>query len=202
MKVINWISKNPPVTISRTALLQEASQLMKKHAIRHLPVVEENELVGFITESDLREFSFPSMIEEIVVHQVMVANPITINVNSSIEEAARLIFENKVGGLPVLNGKGKLVGVITESDILAAFIEVMGLLKKSCRLDIIITKEGGLEEVTRIMEEHNCTVISVATDNRHATTQKVHYFRLEKCNLQPVIKALEAANHKVISVME
>lgn len=199
MKVKNWIKKEP-ITIDRTALLQDAVRLMKKHSIRHLPVLEDGQLVGFITESDLREFHFPSIVEDIPVHQVMVLNPITINLNASIETAARLIHDYKIGGLPVLDKK-KLVGVITASDLLSAFIEVMGLLKASSRIDVVVGRKGGVSSVTRIIKEHDCEIISVATENQ-SSRRKVHYFRLEKCDLQPVVKALEAAGHKVISVME
>lgn len=199
MKVKNWI-KREPVTIKRTALLQDAVQLMKDHSIRHLPVMEDKQLVGFISESDLRQFFFPSMVEDIPVHQVMVLNPITINANASIEAAARLIHDYKIGGLPVLDKK-KLVGVITASDLLFAFIEVMGLLRASSRLDVIIDKKGGLEDVTRIIKEHRCEIINVATES-HSSRHKVYYFRLEKCDLQPVVKGLEESGYKVVSIMD
>lgn len=199
MKVKNWI-KREPVTIHRTAKLQDALELMKKHSIRHLPVVDDGQLVGFITESDIRQFFFPSMVEDIPVHQVMVLNPITINANASIEMAARLIHDYKIGGLPVLDKK-KLVGVITASDLLSAFIDVMGLLKSSARLDVLVDRKDGVEEVTRIIKEHGCEIISVATES-HSSRQKVYYFRLEKADLEPVVKALEEAGYKVLSVMD
>lgn len=190
-----------PVTIDRQALLQDASALMKEYGIRHLPVIDEDEnMVGFITESDLRHFSFPSMVEDIPVHQVMVLNPITINPNASIETAARLIHDYKIGGLPVLDKK-KLVGIITLSDILAAFIEVMGLLKKSTRLDVIVSKKGGVEDVTRIIKENKGEIVSVAQESQ-SSRRKVHYFRLEKCDVEPIVAALEKGGHKVVSVME
>lgn len=199
MKVKNWI-KREPVTIQRTAKLQDALELMKKHSIRHLPVVDDGQLVGFITESDIRQFFFPSMVEDIPVHQVMVINPITINANASIEMAARLIHDYKIGGLPVLDKK-KLVGVITASDLLSAFIDVMGLLKASARLDVLVDRKDGVEEVTRIIKEHGCEIISVATES-HSSRQKVYYFRLEKTDLEPVVQALEKAGYKVLSVMD
>ncbi|MDH3360674.1 MAG: CBS domain-containing protein, partial [Desulfobulbaceae bacterium] len=127
MKVKNWMKTNP-VTIDRTALLQDAAQLMTTNGIRHLPVTDGDQFVGFITESDLRQFSFPAMVEEIEVHKVMVLNPITVNANSSIERAAKLFHDFKIGGMPVLEKK-KLIGIITTSDLLAAFIDVMGVLK-------------------------------------------------------------------------
>lgn len=199
MKIKNWMQTDP-ITIERTALLQDASKLMKDHGIRHLPVVDDENLVGFITESDLRQFSFPSMIEDIPVHQVMVLNPITINPHTSVESAARLIHDYKIGGLPVLDKK-KLVGIITLQDLLEAFIEVMGLLKTSTRIDIIVDKKGGVDDVTRIIKEHGAEIVSVAQESQ-SSRRKVHYFRLEKCNIDPIIKTLEEAGHKVVSVMD
>lgn len=201
MKVKNWIHKNP-IIIKRTALLQDAVQLMKQHNIRHLPVVDDDgELVGFVTESDLRQFSFPSMVEEIPVHQVMVTNPRTIDANASIEEAARIIHDKKIGGLPVMDG-GQLVGVITASDLLSAFIEVMGLLRSTTRLDVLVNEEqGGVEMVTKIIKSHDCDIVNVATDSKEGK-KKVYYFRLENCDAEPLVKDLEAAGHQVLSVME
>ncbi len=175
---------------------------MKENDFRHLPVVDEDDtMVGFITESDLREFSFPSMVDDIPVHQVMVINPITINQNSNIETAAKLIHDYKIGGLPVLDKK-KLVGIITLSDLLAAFIELMGLLKSSTRLDVIVSKKGGVDDVTRIIKKYNGEIVSVALESQ-TSRRKVHYFRLDKCeDVEPIVKALEKAGHKVISVME
>jgi len=201
MKVKNWIHKQP-VTVNRMALLQEAVQLMKHHSIRHLPVVDdEGDLVGFVTESDLRQFSFPSMVEEIPVHQVMVTNPRTIDANAGIEEAARVIHDRKIGGLPVMEN-GRLVGVITASDLLSAFIEVMGLLKSTTRIDILVNEEkGGLEGVTKIIKAHDCDIVNVAMDSTEGK-KKVYYFRLEHCDADPLVQELEAAGHQVLSVME
>lgn len=201
MKVKSWIHKHP-IVINRTALLQEAVQLMKQHNIRHLPVVDDDgDLVGFVTESDLRQFSFPSMVEDIPVHQVMVTNPRTIDANASIEEAARIIHDKKIGGLPVMED-GRLVGVITASDLLSAFIEVMGLLKATTRLDVLVSEErGGIEAVTKIIKEHGADIVNVAMDSKEGK-KKVYYFRLENCDADPLVKDLRAAGHQVLSVME
>jgi len=199
MKIKNWMKKNP-VTIARTALLQDAADLMKEHAIRHLPVVEDGRMVGFITQTDLRQYFFPSIVEEIPVHDVMVSDPITVNADDSIENAARLIHDYKIGGLPVMDQKN-LVGVITASDIVSGFIEVMGLLRSSTRLDVIADEENGVEDVTRIINDHEIEIISVATEN-HPSRHKVYYFRLGKGNMEPVVRELEDAGHKVVSVMD
>lgn len=199
MKVKNWM-KEDPVTIERTMLIQQAAELMKKHSIRHLPVVKDGQLEGFITQTDLRQYFFPSMVEEIPVHDVMVVKPITIDANSSIDQAARMIHDYKIGGLPVVDGE-RLVGVITASDIVSGFIEVMGLLRSSTRLDVIVDQEGGVEDVTRIIKEKDIEIFSVATENQ-SSKRKIYYFRLGKGDIDPVVKALEVAGHKVVSVME
>jgi len=199
MKVKNWMNKDL-ITIEKDVLLQEAGFLMKKHSIRHLPVVDDGQMVGFITESDLRQYSFPSMEKDIFVQDVMVLNPITINVNASIESAARLIHDYKIGGLPVLDKK-KLVGIITAIDLLSAFIDMMGLLRASSRVDVLIAKGSGVEDVTRIIKDHGCEIISVATES-HSSRRKLYCFRLEKGELDRVIDALENAGHKVVSVVD
>jgi len=203
MKVKNWIHREP-ITIERTALLQDAVKLMKKHAIRHLPVVDEGDLIGFVTESDLRQFSFPSMVEDIPVHQVMVTKPITIEASQGIEEAARLINDNKIGGLPVLD-KGRLVGVITTSDLLSAFIEVMGMLNSSIRLDVLVDEDrGGIDEVMRIIKANGCVVENFATETVSGR-KKAYSFRLDshdRDEVEPAVKALEKAGYKVLSVMD
>ena len=174
---------------------------MKKHAIRHLPVMEDEQLVGFISESDLRQYSFPSKEMDIFVHEVMVLNPITINANASIEKAARLIHDYKIGGLPVLDKK-KLVGIITAIDLLSAFIDMMGLLKASLRIDVLPGKNStGVDDVTRVIQEHDCEIISVSTEI-HSSRRKLYCFRLEKCELDNIINALNDAGHKVVSVVD
>jgi acetoin utilization protein AcuB len=199
MKVKNWM-KVDPVTTKRTTLIQEAAEIMKEHSIRHLPVVDDDQLVGFVTQTDLRQYFFPSMVEDIPVHDVMVVNPITIDVSSSIDQAARLIHDYKIGGLPVMDKK-KLVGVITASDIVSGFIEVMGLLQASTRLDVIVDKDSGVDDVTRIIKDGNLEIFSIATESQ-SSKRKVHYFRLGKGDLGPVVEALEKSGHKVLSVME
>ncbi len=134
MQVKNWMIKKV-VTISKNDHIVEALSLMKKYSIRHLPVVEDKILMGLITESDLRQVMIPSLMEEMRLDQVMIKNPVTIGPEESLEEAARLIYRYKIGGLPVVD-KGKLVGILTTPDILTAFIQLMGVLEASSRLDI------------------------------------------------------------------
>ena len=117
MLVARRMSRNP-VAISPDASIQEAIKLMKKHSIRHLPVVSKEEhLVGWVTDTVLRGVLIASMIEELNIGDVMIADPVTVSATDFLEQAALLITKHKIGGMPVLED-GKLVGVITVVDIL------------------------------------------------------------------------------------
>lgn len=124
--VKDWMTPDP-ITIDPQTTLPEAHRLMKECNIRRLPVVANSRLVGIITLGDIREAS-PSnatslsiyelhyLLSRLTVGEIMTRDPITITSDTSIEAAARLMLEHKIGGLPVVDGT-RLVGIITESDI-------------------------------------------------------------------------------------
>jgi len=130
------------VTIRKESSIQEALAVMKRESIRHLPVVDrDGTLLGWVTDADLRGVLIASMLEELTLEDVMVRKPHVAFPDMPLEEAARLILEKRIGGLPVVMN-GKLVGVITVVDILTAFITMIGMLSQSSRLDVRITKPG------------------------------------------------------------
>ena len=198
MLVARRMSRNP-VAVSPKASIQEAMELMKKHSIRHLPVVNrEKRLVGWVTDTDLRGALIASMIEDLTVGDVMIADPVTVRSSDVLEQAALLITEHKIGGMPVLED-GKLVGVITVVDILQAFIDIMGVLGASSRLDVQLSdSRDAFQEVSRIIREHNGEIISVGI-LRQDSPERIYSFRIEKCDIEPLRQALEEQGHKVVS---
>ncbi len=124
--VRDWMTPDP-VTIDPQTTLPEANRLMKECNIRRLPVVEKGKLVGIVTLGDIREAS-PShatalsiyelnyLLARLTVGELMTRDPFTVSPDTSIEAAARLMLEHKIGSLPVVDGS-RLVGIITESDI-------------------------------------------------------------------------------------
>ncbi len=198
MLVARRMSRNP-VAISPKASIQEAIELMKKHSIRHLPVVDGPlHLVGWVTDTDLRGALIASMIEDLTVKDVMIANPITISSSDVLEKAALLITEHKIGGMPVLED-GKLAGVITVVDILKAFIDIMGVLGSSSRLDVRLGhSRDAFQEVSRIIREHNGEIISVGILSQEPP-ERIYSFRIEKCDTESLRQALEAQGHMVVS---
>ena len=198
MLVARRMSRNP-IAISPKASIQEAIELMKEHSIRHLPVVDgEERLVGWVTDTDLRGVFIASMIEELTVGDVMISDPITVSSTDVLEQAALLITKHKIGGMPVLED-GKLVGIITVVDILEAFVDIMGVLGSSSRLDVRLgDSRDAFQQVSRIIREHDGEIISVGILSQESP-EKIYSFRIEKCDTEPLRQALEEQGHKVVS---
>jgi acetoin utilization protein AcuB len=116
------------VTIPPETTLPEAHRLMTEKGIRRLPVIKRGRLVGLVTRGDIREaepsdatslnvWELNYLLATLRIEKIMTHNPITISYDATIGEAAQIMLANKIGGLPVLNHQGNLVGIITESDI-------------------------------------------------------------------------------------
>ena len=188
------------VTINKEASIQEALTLMKQGSIRHLPVVDaEKTLIGWVTDADLRGVLIASMLEELSLEDVMVRKPVKTHPDAPIEEAARLLLERKIGGLPVLEG-GKLVGVLTVVDVLSAFITILGMLGNSTRLDVKMTAGADqLDEITRLVHDHQAEVISICHLPVSEGKESVYSFRLKKCDVAPLVTALKKQGFDVAS---
>ena len=201
MKIDQIMSKNV-VTIPVSATIQDALLLMKETDIRHLPVVHGDRMVGLITERDVRGALVTSMIADVDVRDVMIKDPVTVSPETMLEDAARLVYHRKIGCLPVVDEHGKLKGIITVADMLAALIELMGLLSSSSRLDVILAdRPESLQEACRVIQELDGRIISVSLTQLRRS-QQIHLFRLEKTRLDPFVKGLEKAGHQVVSRMD
>ena len=190
-----------PITVTENASIQEAIEVMKINSIRHLPVVAgKNQLKGFVTMADLRLGLIPSMVGGVTLADLMIKDPITIRPDDDIEIAARLIYKHKIGGMPVVTGK-KVVGIITESDILRAFIDMMGILTASCRVDVIIgDKPESFQEALKIINDNGGDVINVGMTAQQGS-RRTYFFRLTPCETQPIVNALKKEGFEVKDVM-
>ncbi|UCC66493.1 MAG: CBS domain-containing protein [Deltaproteobacteria bacterium] len=201
MKVKQRMAKKL-VTIGKDATVSDAIRLMKKHSIRHLPVIEGREFIGWVTEGDIRQAYLASLIEQVTVGDLMIKDPIIIRPEANLEEAAEILYRHGIGGLPVVDGT-KVVGVITVSDIMAAFIEVMGILQESSRIDVILAgKRHAFENVSKIIMDHGSEIISVGMSAHQDRRRRVYYLRLTKCDVHAVAKEIEEAGYKVVSLTE
>ena len=151
-----------PITVSAQTTVEKAIELMKANSIRHLPVVDlQSQLQGLLTLSDLKQALLPSMLGELTLADMMIKNPLTVGPDDDIEIAAQLIYKHKISGLPVTSQR-RLVGILTESDILRAFIDMMGILSSSARIDIITGNDpGDLNRAIQIIHDHGGDIINV-----------------------------------------
>ncbi len=197
---VSEIMSREIVTITPDKRVGQALQLMQKHQIRHLPVLEKGRMVGWITSRDLREVLLASMLEKITVADVMIKAPISVTADMGVEEAARLIKEHKIGGMPVLEGD-KLVGVITMLDLIGAFLTMLSLIRGSSRLDLSLEdKPAALEAAAQIIKDAGGKILNLSLGPIKGH-QRAYYFRLEQCDLDPIVAALKKAGVKVLEVI-
>jgi acetoin utilization protein AcuB len=191
-----------PISITANATISEAIELMKINSIRHLPVVaESNMLQGFLTLADLKQGLIPSMLGDLTLQDLMIKDPITVGPDDDIEIAAQLIYKNKIGGMPVLKGK-QLVGIITATDILRTFIDMMGILSSTSRIDVVIDdKPGSLKKALQIINDKGGDIINVGMTSQQSG-KRIYYFRLSACKTGVIKKALEKQGYEVAAAMD
>lgn len=174
MDVNSYMSKDL-VTIKAGTKILDALDLMKKYNIHRLPVVEGDRMIGLVTEGiisrntpstmtslDMREVTY--LLNRTSAHDIMEKNVITIHKDALLEEAAVNMRKNAIGVLPVVEGDNKLVGIITEKDIMDAFVDVLGFYTPGVRLVINVPEDrkGVLEEITDFFAEAEISIQQIA----------------------------------------
>jgi acetoin utilization protein AcuB len=156
MLVYERMSRHPLIVSSDTPV-DAALKRMREEKVRRFPVVEdESKVVGIVYELHY-------LLSRITVEQVMTRNVITVEETDPLEEAARIMVDNKVGGLPVLR-EGKLVGIITETDIFKTFMEMLGARNQGLRLTLLCPEQRGqLAALTGAAAELGGNIISLGT---------------------------------------
>jgi acetoin utilization protein AcuB len=188
-----------PITIEPGDALSRASQKMQAGGFRRLPVVNEARLVGIVTERDLREHR--GHLEHIKINAVMTEHPLTATPDMTLEEAAGIMLAHQIGGLPVIHD-GRLVGIITATDVMRAFLDVMGATNGgSTRIDFMIEgEEHGFIEASRIVAREGAQVLGVGTYRRKFDEDPVCYLRLVTDKSDKIAKALSAGGFHVLGV--
>lgn len=214
MKVKNRMSGNP-ITVELDTSVTEASTLMKEHNIRRLPVLDKGKVIGIITLSDLNQAA-PSSATTLSTHELnyLLAKTkikdiipkkqkvITISPEKYIETAAKLMRENKISGLPVIDDNGKLVGLVTETDIFDAFIDILGVKRDHTRIDFYVSdRPGAMAEITGLVAQKGKSITNTVLyfDNKKNMYRMV--LRIEELNCDDVIDALKDRGYEVESVI-
>ena len=210
MNVAKRMMRNP-VHVDENDSMKKAMDLLREHEIRHLPVLKDGEkLVGILSERDIKQAS-PSpataleireiyyLLDKVKVKQIMTRRPYTISSTAPIEEAALILREKKIGCLPVVE-EGRLVGIITETDILDAFIESMGVSGPGYRVELALpNRPGMLYEVLKLLKDFDVNIVSVATAAHEDPEMKIFILRIETKNYKVLKSALKKAGYEMLS---
>ena len=189
------------ITVSPDANVLDVLNVLHQNSIRHLPVMEDEKFVGFLSESDIRQVLLLPGGKDMKVEEFMNRQPITIGPEENLEDAAKLIYYYKLRGLPVLDD-GKLVGVITVGDILAAFIEIMGVLQASSRIDVMLgEKPEAFEDLSRLIKAEGGEIISVGMGSLPEEEGNICFFRLKKCDVGCLVDVIKNNGYEVGDVI-
>ncbi|MGG2056065.1 acetoin utilization AcuB family protein [Lysinibacillus pakistanensis] len=205
--IVEEIMNDEPYTLAPTNTVLEALKLMREKKVRHLPVVDaEQHVLGVITERDIKE-ALPSSLRDepnspvfnAKVEEIMIKNPLVGHPLDFVEEVALTFYESKVGCLPIVSG-GKLVGIVTTTDLLYTYIELTGATEPGSKIEIRVTDTPGiLFEITKIFHEHHANVQSVLVYPDSENTQnKILSVRVKTLNPLAMIEDLRKEGFDVL----
>jgi acetoin utilization protein AcuB len=174
MQIRDWMAKNV-FTVKEDTSLLHVTKLMTENKIRRLPVVDNEKLVGIITDRDVKDAS-PAKTTTLDVHElyylfsgvtvkdIMTPNPIVLSGDDSLEKAAVLMLETKISGIPVTDEKNNLIGLLSETDVLRGFIHTSGIKDGTMQYIFDLTDAtGAVSDVISTLKDNNMRVISMTT---------------------------------------
>lgn len=210
MLIKDWMTKDP-VTITEDTSMIKAIHIMKERRFRRLPVVTQGRLVGMVTDRDLKEAA-PSkattldvhelyyLLAELQVKEIMSHNPLSVSADDTVEHAAQIMLDHTISGLPVVDTSGKVVGIITQSDVFRAFMHITGVLQGGVQFALRLEDRPGLiKEVVDLLRARGARFVSLMSS--YATAKEGFrdvYIRVK--NLTP--EAVTAAQKELASRYE
>ena len=198
------------VTVAPGATAAEALALCRERRIRHLPVVEGGRLVGLISDRDLRSAT-PALgdpdrtaaLESITVGDEMAREVVTAHPDDPIEHAAMAMYEKRIGCLPVVGGD-ELVGILTASDVMKAFVRLVGAHEPGSRVEVALPdRPGALAGVVDVLREAGVNLVSVlaspeAVRGSDGAARRVVVLRLGTMNTLGAVERLRGAGYEVL----
>jgi acetoin utilization protein AcuB len=172
---VGWSMKTHLITVEPDTPVIKAREMMDHHKVSHLPVTDgKARLLGIVTDRDLKEawaspattlsvYELTYVLQKLTISNIMVKNVITASPDMTIERAAQIIHDNKIGALPVVK-HGKLVGIITATDLMEVLLMALGIGDGSKRLTLLVPdRSKALAEVGRCLQEAGVDTLSVMT---------------------------------------
>ncbi|WP_458412202.1 acetoin utilization AcuB family protein [Schinkia sp. CFF1] len=197
----NVVSMRPHESIGK------AIELMDANRIRHIPIIDENQyVIGIVTDRDIKDVS-PSILhadehsEDLYrpISTIMTENVLTGHPLDFVEEVSSMFYEHKIGCLPIVK-EGKLVGIITETDMLHTLVKLMGADQPSSLIEVKVENRlGKLSEVAQIFSEKNVNIISVLVyPDKKDNGSKILLFRVQTMNPMKSIEELKKRGYTVL----
>ncbi len=201
-----------PVTISPDASVVEASELMKKEKVHRLPVLDKDKkLVGVISEKDIL-YASPSpasslsihemayLLSQLTVRKLMTKNPVTISKDVPVEEAARIMVDEDLSCLPVVEGD-RLVGIVSKSDLFKILIELFGARTKGVRVSFLVDDKPGLiADTSRDIANAGLDIISFGTFMGTDPTNRICTVKVASTDSDKVIALLKPHVKAILDV--
>lgn len=201
----------PVISVAPGLPIMEALNLMKRERIRRAPVMKNGKMIGIVSERDLLEAS-PSdatslsvweinyLLSRVQVKDVMTKEIISLEENTPIEDAARIMVDNKIGGLPVMRGK-TVVGLITETDLFRVFLELMGARENGVRVTaMVVDKPGVLAKVTNAINDIGGNFISFGTFSGRDPAHREITFKVSGLDQSQVLAAVDPLVEQIIDI--
>lgn len=172
MLVKNWMTKDV-ITINADDSMSDATKMLKEHHISRVPVMKNGKLVGIVTDRDLKRASASDassleihellfLLSKIKAKDIMTKNPITVPMDFTVEETAEILMKNKISGVPVVDEKKQVVGIITQNDIFKALISLTGISRRGIMFGLTVEdRPGSIKEVTDIIRKYDGRMVSI-----------------------------------------
>jgi acetoin utilization protein AcuB len=204
--LVEEIMKTEVHTLRSDQTVQDIMDLFKDKRIRHAPVMEDGKVVGIVTDRDLKD-AVPSRFTvspkgepyKKKVAEIMTSNPVTAHPLDFVEEVAMIFYEQKIGCIPVVSNQ-KLVGFLTETDLLYTFIELTGAHQPGSQIEVKVKNRSGiLYEVSKVFHQQNVNVLSVLVyPDRENNNNKILVFRVQTMNPLAIINDLRKEGFDVL----
>ncbi len=187
MLVKNWMNRKV-IRVNADDYMLDATKALKEHDIRMLPVTRDGNLVGVVTDRDLKRASASDatsleahellyIIANIKIEEIMTRNPITVSYDHTVEEAAEILLKNKISGAPVLGSEGDLVGVITQTDIFRVLISLTGVGKRGLHFAFRLEdRPGSIKEVADVIRKYKGRMTSILSSYEQAPKGYRHVY--------------------------
>jgi acetoin utilization protein AcuB len=202
---------SPVITVTPDMPIVEALNFIRKEKIRRAPVIKNGKLVGIISETDLLNASPSSatslsiwevnyLISRILVEEVMTKNVITVEEDTPIEEAARVMADNKFGALPVVRDD-QIVGIITETDIFKTLLELMGARESGVRVTALVQEERGkLAQLAEVISNAQGNFVAFGTFAGDDPSNRLVTFKVTGISIENMKKLISPIVERIIDI--